>query len=227
MSASKCSLSAGSRKVPMDGHLMLCGEGLLDRFVPALQIPSTLPIFLPSHRASHSISRPTISNPILPCSRDTVKTLPKLRYSTRTARPTAAMAHLFTSSACKSRTSSASHSTHYPLSDLNAPSAPHRTFSEPIAYSSSRRTSSCSSSMSRSSTLTDMSKSAEHMSSAEEDKFGFARSGTSRSEDKTRRRRSNDPKINVYTECGRHSDDWLFGGFSVSGTMKMLWDRRE
>jgi hypothetical protein len=72
-----------------------------------------------------------------------------------------------------------------------------------------------------------MPNSSDHRSSAKDEKFGLARSGTRDSDNKTRRRRSNDPKINVYTECGRHSDDWLFGGFSVSGTMKMLWDKKE
>lgn len=39
------------------------------------------------------------------------------------------------------------------------------------------------------------------------------------------RRHSHDPKRNVYTECGRHSDEWLFGGFSVSGAMRRIWSR--
>lgn len=43
--------------------------------------------------------------------------------------------------------------------------------------------------------------------------------------DKTKRRHSHEPKVNVHTECGRHSDDWLFGGFSVSKTVKKLWER--
>jgi len=50
--------------------------------------------------------------------------------------------------------------------------------------------------------------------------------GTSgRSGDKTKRRHSHEPKVNGYTECGRHGDDWLFGGFSVSGSVKKLWER--
>lgn len=32
--------------------------------------------------------------------------------------------------------------------------------------------------------------------------------------------------MNVYTQCGRHGDDWLFGGFSVSQTVKRMWDRK-
>lgn len=42
-----------------------------------------------------------------------------------------------------------------------------------------------------------------------------------------RRHSSHDAKVNVYTECGRHSDDWLFGGFSVAGAVKKLWDKKE
>lgn len=33
-------------------------------------------------------------------------------------------------------------------------------------------------------------------------------------------------KANVYTSCGRHGDDWLFGGFSLGGTVKKMWDVR-
>jgi hypothetical protein len=32
---------------------------------------------------------------------------------------------------------------------------------------------------------------------------------------------------NVYTECGRHCDDWLFGGFSVTKTVKRMFGRRQ
>ncbi|EKD14662.1 uncharacterized protein L3040_000186 [Drepanopeziza brunnea f. sp. 'multigermtubi'] len=42
----------------------------------------------------------------------------------------------------------------------------------------------------------------------------------------SRRHSSHDPsKVNVYTECGRHGDDWLFGGFSVAGAVRKLWDK--
>jgi hypothetical protein len=53
------------------------------------------------------------------------------------------------------------------------------------------------------------------------------KSPSSRSQpgDKTKRRHSHEPKVNGYTECGRHGDDWLFGGFSVSGSVKKLWER--
>ncbi|KAH7397765.1 hypothetical protein BKA64DRAFT_672780 [Cadophora sp. MPI-SDFR-AT-0126] len=40
------------------------------------------------------------------------------------------------------------------------------------------------------------------------------------------RRHSHDPsKVNGYTTCGRHGDDWLFGGFSVSGAVKKIWEK--
>lgn len=33
---------------------------------------------------------------------------------------------------------------------------------------------------------------------------------------------------NVYTECGRHSNDWLFGGISVTQTVKgMIWHKKQ
>jgi hypothetical protein len=41
------------------------------------------------------------------------------------------------------------------------------------------------------------------------------------------RRHSAEPHKNVYTECGRHSDDWLFGGFSVAGVAKKIWNKKE
>lgn len=33
-------------------------------------------------------------------------------------------------------------------------------------------------------------------------------------------------RSNVYTSCGRHGDDWLFGGFSLGGTVKKILDVR-
>lgn len=38
------------------------------------------------------------------------------------------------------------------------------------------------------------------------------------------RRLSDDPKKNAYTECGRHSDEWLFGGLSFD-SFKKVWER--
>ncbi|KAI9056075.1 hypothetical protein LZ554_001004 [Drepanopeziza brunnea f. sp. 'monogermtubi'] len=39
----------------------------------------------------------------------------------------------------------------------------------------------------------------------------------------SRRHSSHDPsKVNVYTECGSHGYDWLFGGFSVAGAVRKL-----
>ena len=46
--------------------------------------------------------------------------------------------------------------------------------------------------------------------------------------EKLKRRHSHDPnKVNRYTECGRHSDEWLFGGFSVSDAVRKLWEKKE
>jgi hypothetical protein len=36
---------------------------------------------------------------------------------------------------------------------------------------------------------------------------------------------SHESKINGYTEAGRHGDDWLFGGFSVSDSVKKFLKR--
>jgi len=50
--------------------------------------------------------------------------------------------------------------------------------------------------------------------------------GSKKQVDTAKRRHSHDPnRVNVYTECGRHSDDWLFGGWSVSGAVKKIWER--
>jgi len=49
------------------------------------------------------------------------------------------------------------------------------------------------------------------------------RSPTSPNEEMMRRRHSNEPKKNVYTECGRHSGEWLFGGWSDK--VKRLWEK--
>ena len=29
--------------------------------------------------------------------------------------------------------------------------------------------------------------------------------------------------VNVHTECGRHGDDWLFGGWSMGGVVKRVF----
>ncbi|KAI1854541.1 hypothetical protein JX265_007588 [Neoarthrinium moseri] len=33
------------------------------------------------------------------------------------------------------------------------------------------------------------------------------------------------PTANVYTHCGRHSDQWLFGGTSMSSMIKSAWKK--
>jgi hypothetical protein len=52
-----------------------------------------------------------------------------------------------------------------------------------------------------------------------------SKSPLSRSEarDKVKKGHSHKRNMNGYTECGRHSNDWLFGGFSASETVKKLW----
>jgi hypothetical protein len=141
------------------------------------------------------------------------------------------MTHLFTSAKSKTRDSPTSKSALYLPSESAPSSSPRRIFSEPIRLFSSRRTLSSTSFVSTSSTSTEMPRSPVQLSSAKEEKLWLDRTesgGSDRGMDhKTIRRQSHDPKINVYTECGRHGDDWLFGGFSVSGTVKSLWEKRE
>jgi len=43
---------------------------------------------------------------------------------------------------------------------------------------------------------------------------------------KETRRYSHEPKVNVYTECGRHGDDWAVGGFSVSRKLKSILGKK-
>jgi len=58
-------------------------------------------------------------------------------------------------------------------------------------------------------------------------RFGTSELGKSRNVNGPKRRHSNDanPKRNVHTECGRHGDDWLFGGFSVAGMKGLFWKK--
>jgi hypothetical protein len=44
-------------------------------------------------------------------------------------------------------------------------------------------------------------------------------------EEMMRWQHSHVPKKNVYTECGRHSDEWLFGGWSDK--VKKLWEKNK
>jgi hypothetical protein len=41
------------------------------------------------------------------------------------------------------------------------------------------------------------------------------------------KRISPDPKTNVYTQCGRHSDQWLFGGFPFDNIKKALGSEKK
>lgn len=36
-------------------------------------------------------------------------------------------------------------------------------------------------------------------------------------------RHHHETHINVHTECGRHGDDWLFGGWNVGGVVKRVF----
>ncbi|THV54316.1 hypothetical protein BGAL_0029g00100 [Botrytis galanthina] len=65
----------------------------------------------------------------------------------------------------------------------------------------------------------------------ERTRFEGARSGSVNrgkggvKKDEVKRRHSSNEHVNVYTECGRHSDDWLFGGFSVTDAVKKIWNK--
>lgn len=48
-----------------------------------------------------------------------------------------------------------------------------------------------------------------------------------RRKDTVKRRHSHESRMNVHTSCGRHSDDWLFGGFSVAEIVKKFWEKKE
>ncbi|KAF7911739.1 uncharacterized protein EAE98_011854 [Botrytis deweyae] len=65
----------------------------------------------------------------------------------------------------------------------------------------------------------------------ERKRFEEARSGSvnrgkgGEKKDGVKRRHSSNEHANVYTECGRHSDDWLFGGFSITDAVKKIWHK--
>ena len=104
--------------------------------------------------------------------------------------------------------------------------SPHRTFSEPATSPTSSEFAHTTTRASQSSVDTQSS-----AGSSEKTLQFDANSQTSprrRSGEKKQplRRYSHDPsKVNGYTTCGRHGDDWLFGGFSVSGAVKKLWEK--
>lgn len=62
-------------------------------------------------------------------------------------------------------------------------------------------------------------------------KFGFGKHGEEgdkgRKIDALKRRHSNENHVNVHTDCGRHGDDWLFGGWSVGGAVRRVWRRKD
>ena len=45
--------------------------------------------------------------------------------------------------------------------------------------------------------------------------------------DPMKRRHTVDPRVNIHTECGRHGDDWLFGGWNLGDTVKKIWDKKD
>ncbi|KAG4440493.1 hypothetical protein IFR05_004028 [Cadophora sp. M221] len=104
--------------------------------------------------------------------------------------------------------------------------SPHRTFSEPA-------TSPTSSDFTHTTTRASQSTVDTQISAGYGEKtlqFDTTQSHTSSKREsrdlKPSRRHSLDPsKVNGYTTCGRHGDDWLFGGFSVSGAVKKLWEK--
>jgi hypothetical protein len=137
-------------------------------------------------------------------------------------------------------------------SSIDAPSSPSqkslsttstshtRTFSDPVFPYSSRPISDSMAPSSRGSKRTEMPRSAGHRSPMNEVKGERCRSGSKKTslhtpgspthqgpDQKTKRRYSHEPKVNLYTECGRHSDDWLFGGFALSDAVKKIWGKKE
>jgi hypothetical protein len=82
--------------------------------------------------------------------------------------------------------------------------------------------------------MTEMSRSAGHRSPVKEVEYRHARNrsgeaslGRPMPDQGSKRRHRHEPKVNLYTECGRHSDEWLFGGFSVSEAVRKIWERKE
>jgi hypothetical protein len=49
---------------------------------------------------------------------------------------------------------------------------------------------------------------------------------TSKQEERGSIRKKHHSHKNIYTECGRHSDDWLLGGFSVTETVKRMLGKK-
>ncbi|PMD64362.1 uncharacterized protein K444DRAFT_304427 [Hyaloscypha bicolor E] len=49
---------------------------------------------------------------------------------------------------------------------------------------------------------------------------------TSKQEERGSVRKKHHSHKNIYTECGRHGDDWLLGGFSVTETVKRMLGKK-
>jgi len=109
------------------------------------------------------------------------------------------------------------------------PPSPHRTLSDPFPPHSPRKH--ISNILEQS--VGESPKSAGHTPKSPKNlKFGGegmspTASAAGKRKDMVKRRHSHEPRMNVHTECGRHSDDWLFGGFSVAGVVKKFWDKKE
>ncbi|KAL2069559.1 hypothetical protein VTL71DRAFT_14238 [Oculimacula yallundae] len=102
---------------------------------------------------------------------------------------------------------------------------PHRTFSEPGTSPTSSNLAPTTTWGSQS-TVTTQSSAGYGEKSLQFDVQSNTSSRPRRDEEQPSRRWSHDPaKVNGYTTCGRHGDDWLFGGFSVAGTVKKLWEK--
>lgn len=104
--------------------------------------------------------------------------------------------------------------------------SPHQTFSEPAGSPTSSNFAPTTTRASQSTVDTQSSAGYNEKTL----QFDTTRSQTSPKQNsgdsKPSRRHSHGPaKVNGYTTCGRHSDDWLFGGFSVSGAVKKLWEK--
>ncbi len=101
------------------------------------------------------------------------------------------------------------------------PQSPHRTVSEPMSSPSSSEYSSATRA-----TTYDVPSSAGYGEKSLKFNGGSPTSPRRPLGEKPSRRHSHDPsKVNVHTECGRHGDDWLFGGWTVSGAVRKLWDK--
>lgn len=108
------------------------------------------------------------------------------------------------------------------------PHSPYRTVSDPVPYAS---TSTSQYATTRRSTTTDIPESQGYNNT----NASFQESSRSSRSSKnptspsfmTDKRRESDPKSNLYTQCGRHGDQWLFGGFPFDNIKKALGSEKK